>query len=373
MLQDRRTLGVGVILLLVALLLGLRYGLSPFPNWTKKLIAPVPVTVTTAVIGTRNKPIPIVGTGSIESPTSVPIGTEFAGRVSQVYVSEGQMVKVGDPLVKVEGSAGGASSRGSTVTNKMGTRNQEGQSGYEDALKEYNRSKNLYEQGAIPRRQLDNATARLQELQGNSTTVQATSEEAPASIGSGAATISASINGKVVGLTTGVEKMVQSGQQLMMLDSGEVQVVIPIEEKDLSLVHLGSGATIETQGQLLLGQVVSIYPEVGTGNTPIFRTYIKATNDITGVLKIGMSVTARITTGNTVKVLIAPKTAIFQDRQGVYYIYLADNGKASRQQISVVDASSDLIEFTAELPEQAVVITSKVNDIRNGDAIVVME
>ena len=49
----------------------------------------------------------------------------------------------------------------------------------------------------------------------------------------------------------------------MVLDSGEVQVVIPIEQQDLYVVQLGTPATIEVSGQTMLGQVVSIYPEIG--------------------------------------------------------------------------------------------------------------
>jgi len=177
----------------------------------------------------------------------------------------------------------------------------------------------------------------------------------------------------VIGLSTAIEKTVQTGQQLMVLDSGEVQVVIYIEQKDLYLVQLGTPATIEVSGQTMLGQVVSIYPELGINNIPSFRTHIKVTNDTGGLLKTGMSVPVRINTGKSATVLAIPATAVSQDNQGVKYIYLADNGKAIRQQISIGEPIGDFIEITATLPEQAMVITSSVNDIKDGDAIVVLE
>jgi len=372
-LQYSTTVGLTAILLLVILMLAARYGLLPLTPWTQYFAAQTPVNVTVVPIGTMNKSVPIVGTGSIESPTSVPITSEFSGRISEVYVAEGQAVKAGQPLVKLFGSA--EPSTGSAINppaNQNPGKSPQAQTNYDNALKEYNRDQKLYEQGAIPRRQVDNSAARLQALQESVTNAQDTVHSPPTTaMSNGFATISASINGTVTSLSAAVEKAVQTGQQLMVLDSGEVQVVIPIEQNDLYLVHLGTPATIEVSGQTMLGQVVSIYPELGINNIPSFRTHIKVTNDTGGLLKIGMSVTVHINTGKSATVLVIPRTAVFQDDQGLNYIYLADKGKAIRQQISPGEPIGDLMEMTATLPEQAMVITSSVNDIKNGDAIVI--
>ena len=319
-----------------------------------------------------NKAVPIIGAGVVESPTSIPITTELSGRISEVYVTDGQPVKAGQPLVKLIGSL--ETSAGSAPTNQSQASNQQAQISYDNALQQYNRDQKLYEQGAIPRRQVDSSAARVQALQGSLSSTEDT-VQAPRStkmaMSDGSAIINAPINGIVMGLSAAIDKTVQIGQQLMVLDSGEVQVVIPIEQKELYLVYLGTPATIEVAGQTMLGKVASIYPELGANNISSFRTHIKVTNDSGGLLKAGMSVPVHINTGKTATVLAIPQTAIFQDSQGLQYIYLVDNGKAVRQQIGVGELIGDLVEITGTFPEQAMVITSNVNDIKDGYLILI--
>ena len=372
-LKYRTTLGLTTILLLMTLILGTHYGMLSLASWTDHLVSRTPISVTAIPIGTMNKPVPIVGTGSIESPTSVPITTEFSGRITDVYVAEGQSVKTGQPLAKLLGASESSTDNGTAPpANQNGATNPQAQIGYDNALKEYNRDQKLYEQGAIPRRQMENSAARVQSLTNAQDTVQSP-RSATTAMSNGSATINAPINGKVTGLSTAIDKSVQVGQQLMVLDSGEVQVVIPIEQKDLYLVHLGTPATIEISGQAMIGQVVSIYPEIGINNIPSFRTHIKVTNDTGGLLKTGMSVNVHINTGKSATVLAIPRAAISQDNQGLNYMYLAVNGKAIRQKITLGEPIGEFIEITVTLPEQAMVITSNVNDLKDGDAIAVLE
>jgi len=373
-MKYRTNLGLAAILLLVTLILGTRYGLLPLTSWTQYIIPRTPVNVTVVPISTMNKLVPIVGTGSIESPTSVSIRTEFSGRISEVYVTEGQLVKVGQPLVKLLGSSNPSTDSDVSPANQNAATDQQAQSSYDNALKEYNRDQTLYEQGAIPRRQVDNAAARVQallEILTNSQVAPKSPRSTTTTMSNGSATITAPINGTVTGLATAIDKAVQTGQQLMVLDSGEVQVIIPIEQKDLYLVHLGTPATTKVSGQTMVGQVISIYPELGINNIPSFRTHIKVTNDTGGLLKIGMSVTVHISTGKSVAVLAIPTTTVFQDNQGLNYIYLADNGKAIRQQINLGEPLGNFIEITDSLPEQAMLITSSINGLKDGDPIMI--
>jgi|GEM_PF-691566 len=377
-LKYRTTLGLAAFLFLTTLLLVTRYGLSPLASWTDHIVSRTSINVSAVPIGTMIKPVPIVGTGSIESPTSVPVTTGFSGSITDVYVVEGQSVKAGQPLIKLFGSVERSTESGVVAPgNQNGTANPQAQASYNNALELYNRDQKLYEQGAIPRRKVDNDAAQLQILQESLNNSQETASPAAASttttMSNGSATISAPINGIVTGLSATIDKGVQAGQQLMILDSGEVQVVIPIEQKDLYLVQLGTPATVEALGQTMLGQVISIFPELDANNIPSFRTHIKVTNDTGGILKKGMSANVHINTGKSVTVLAIPKTTISQDSQGLNYIYLASNGKALRQQITIGDPIGDLMEITATLPEQAMLITNSVSDIKDGDPIILLE
>lgn len=373
-LKYRTPLGVIAILFLTVLIVTACYRLQPLARWTNRLIPRTPINVTALPIGTINKPEPIIRTGSIEKPAAVPITSEVSGQISEVYVTEGQLVTAGQPLVKILGSSEPSSDNGTAASaNQSEPPNQQSQTSYENALKEYNRYQKLYEQGAIPRRQVDNAAALLQSLESSSAHNSGTSDSTTPAVSNGFTTINAPVYGTVAGLAAAIGNPVQLGQQLLLLNNNEVRVVIDIEQQDLNLVSLGTSATIEVSGQTLLGQVVSIYPEMGANNIPAFHTHIKITNDTNSLLKPGMPVNVCINTGKSATVPAVPATAIFQDSQGLNYIYLADNGTAIRQQISLGETLGDFIEVTTALPEQTMVITSDVSNIKDGYAIAVSE
>ncbi|HEY3426631.1 MAG TPA: efflux RND transporter periplasmic adaptor subunit, partial [Negativicutes bacterium] len=351
------------------------YGLRPFTRWAEHIIPGNPISVTAEPISTINKPVPIVRTGSIENSSVLPVTTDFPGRISEVYVKEGQEVKAGQPLLKLLG-ASGPSTNSKAAVNQNGAADPQAQESYDNALKEYNRLQKLYDQGAIPRRQVEEASARLQVAQeglaSSQGTAQPTRNITTVTSSDGFTTISAPVSGTVTKLSTGIDQTVQAGQQLMVLGSGEVQVVVPIEQNDLYLVYSGIPATIEVSGKTITGKVASIYPEIGPDNLPTFRTHIKVTNNADDLLKIGMAVTVRINTGKSAVVFVIPKVAVVQEGQDIQYIYLVENGKAVRQQVSIGETIGDFQEITSELPEQAIVVTSNAENIRNGDALTVL-
>lgn len=371
---------ITVFLLSVALVLAARSDLFPFTLWFQH-IPRTPVNVTAVPIGTINKPIRIDRPGFIENSTSIPLHTEFSGRVSEIYVTEGQAVKAGQPLLKLQGSSGPSGDSGpSTATgeNQKAGVSQQVQDNYDNALKDVKRYQKLYEQGAIPRRQLEDAMVRLQQAQASlnngQNAMSSTNTNAITTTLHGSATITAPIDGIVTGLSIAPGKTVQAGQQLMALGSGqEIEIVVHLDQNDLYLVDLGTTATAEVSNQTIMGQVSSIYPEVKDDKISSFLAHIKLTNNQDDLLKPGMPVNVRIDTGQSVTVPAVPTASIFQDEQGRNFIYVVANGTAVRQQISIGETIGDFTEITSNVPQEIMVITSNVNEIKNGDAIVVMQ
>ena len=355
------------LLCTVALLFSVNDNLLPFAHWTQHIIPRTPVTLTAIPLGTMDKPIQITRPGSVASSTSVPINAEFSGLLIEIYVTEGQAVKVGQPLFKLKSSL-------EVPANQTIVPPQQTQSNYENALKEFNRTQKLYEIGAIPRRQLEIATTRLQEAKESLTNTQNTIQASNAPIINGFATINAPIDGIVTGLSTVAGKMVQAGQQLFALGSGqEVEVLVHLDQNDLYLVHLGTPATIEVSQQTIVGQVSRIYPQVEANQNPSFLAHIKLTNNPAGILKSGMSANVRIDTGKSSIVPAVPTASVFQDDQDRKFIYIAVNGNAIIQQIEIGETIGDLTEITSNLPQQSMIIINNIYDIKNGDAVSIID
>ncbi|HWR45678.1 efflux RND transporter periplasmic adaptor subunit [Sporomusa sp.] len=354
------------LLFTVALLLATSYNLLPVSLWTQYSKPRMPVNITAVPLGTINKPIHIVRTGSIENSTSVPINAEFSGQLSEIYVTEGQAVKAGQPLLKLQASSE------PTVNQTIGA-SQQTQANYDKALEEFNRYQKLFEIGGIPRRQLDLAITHLQEAKASLNNTPNTMQSSNATI-NGSATINAPINGIVTGLSTAPGKTVQAGQQLISLGSGQaVEVVVHLDQNDLYLAHLGTPAAIEVSQQTIVGQISGIYPQVEANQISSFLAHIKLTNNPAGLLKSGMSVNVRIDTGTSVIVPAVPSASIFQDDKGKNFIYTTTTGKAIIQQISIGETIGEFTEITSLLPQQSMVITSNPKDIKDGDTITVIQ
>ncbi len=342
-------------LISLALLAAIGCQLLPASWLQQHSITRPPVSLTAAPVSTINKPIYLVRPGTAGNPAIAPILAEVSGYLSELYVTEGQTVKAGQPLLKIQA----AETAGDQAV--QGT-----QSNYEQALQEFNRDQKLYEIGAIPKRQLEAATAKLQQAKAGLTTQQNT-------VTAAGATLNAPASGIVTGLPA-PGKTVQAGQQLLVLGSGqEVEIIVQLSQNDLYLVHLGTPVTVEAGQQSVPGQVSRIYPQITENQIPAFLAHIALTPPPAGLLKSGMSVTVRIDTGNTATVPAVPSSAIFQDDQGQSFIYLAVNGKAIRQQITPGVISGDTTEISAALPPESMIITTRINEIKDGEAITVIQ
>jgi len=368
--QNRIILVIIVLSLIVGLLTAASFNLFSFTPRNQQIGLKAPIAVTIAPIATVHKPIKIIRSGSVENANTVPVKTEFPGILSELYVTEGQSVKSGQPLFTVEASATPSGGSQGTTKQTMGS-SQQLQANYDNALKEFVRYQKLYEIGGIARRQLDNAAARLQEAQANlSNNQNVSSGNGNAETFTGPVTVKAPIDGIVTALSVTPGKTVQAEQQLMSLGSGqEIEVVIPIEQQDLYLIHLGDQATIERSSQAIAGQVSAIYPEIKENQVSAFRAHIKLSDTSSGLLALGMPVSVRINTGQSAVVPAVPTASIFQDNQDRNFIYIAVDGKAVLQQITLGEAIGEFTELTSILPQEAMVITSNIQDIKHGDSV----
>ncbi|SDM51579.1 RND family efflux transporter, MFP subunit [Dendrosporobacter quercicolus] len=365
--QYRRiTIALAVFFILAALI----FSLFSWP-WFRNMPVKAPVPVAAVPVNTVNKPVRLVREGFAGNAAAVPVNADYTGRVSELYITEGQPVKAGQPLLKLEALDGQSS--GTVTTNPPAEAGQHLQDNYDNALKKFTSYQKLYEQGAVARRDLENAAAALQEARRSlDSSRNGPSASAAAAMLSGSVAVKASIDGIVTGLSAALGKTVQAGQQLMALGSGqEINVVLRLEQNDLYLIHLGAAVTIEAPGKTVPGQVYSIYPAVEEQQISSFLAHVKLADQPEPLLEPGMAVTARIDTGKSAAVLAVPSGSVFQDEQGQSFIYAAVNGTAVRQAVSLGESLGDFTEVTSSLPPDMLVITGNPAEIKHGDAITV--
>jgi membrane fusion protein (multidrug efflux system) len=205
--------------------------------------------------------------GTVAKALVLPVTSGYAGRIGELYVSDGQAVKAGQPLYKIAAAPPPPQASG----------------GYDALRKEYERLQKLYEQGAIPRRQVENAAARLQAAR-------------PAASGGGEPlTVTAPVDGIVTAITAAAGDAVEAGRQVLALGGGQqLAVVVPLRQNELSSVPLGATVAVEADGQTLKGRIVAVYPETQGDKVTGFQAHIGLVDPPAGLLKEGLPLNVRL-------------------------------------------------------------------------------
>ncbi|MDU4960497.1 MAG: efflux RND transporter periplasmic adaptor subunit [Sporomusaceae bacterium] len=299
---------------------------------------------------------------TLEGRTSAAISAKIAGRIERVLVQEGQQVKAGEPLLELETVELANSVR------QAGDSVRKAQASYDLALNDFNRYQTLYEKGAVSEQQLDNAKAKLKTAEADLSSATANESSAKQQYSDGV--ISAPVDGVIANRTATVGQVVSPGAALMLVqDINQIYAVINVEQKDLGRVKLGQSASISVDsypGKLFTGEVAVMNPEAGSGSR-MFRTKILIDNS-DGELKPGMFAKASLATGESVRLLTIPQSAVVQ-KQGLYHVFTLENGKAIRRQIEAGEIMENTIAVKSGLEAGQQVITSSVSRLKDGDAV----
>jgi len=324
------------------------------------------VTVATASVQYVDKTPQIKLYGSIEGKTSAAVSAKIAGRIQQILVEDGQAVSAGQPLIILESAelANAARMAQDSVTKARAN--------YDNALANYNRYLTLFNQNAVSRQQLDSAETQLKIAQADLSSAQASLANAQQQYGY--ATITAPVDGVVANKTATVGQVVSPGVQLLTVEHLEqVYAVVNVEQQDMGVLQPGIPASVTVDAypdQVFNGQVAIVNPVAGTGNR-MFRTKIAIDNS-DGRLKPGMFVKVQLLTGEPTPVLAVPQAALLQ-QQGLYYVYVVDNGQTLRQQVQIGEPIGDMMEITAGLTSGQTVAVSNVNNLKDGMAVQVAQ
>jgi multidrug efflux pump subunit AcrA (membrane-fusion protein) len=171
--------------------------------------------------------------------------------------------------------------------------------------------------------------------------------------------IRSAVNGVVIARNVTVGQVVPTGfEAFVVSDLSTVWVIAAVNERDLSLVHIGAKATVTIQGtpdELFSGRVAM----VGDTLDPQTRTVpvrIVVPNPSTR-LRPGMFASAQIAGAQTRRAVFIPQGAL-QDINGMTVVFVTNDGTSFRAQTVTVGTSS---EGKTEI----------VDGLRPGDQVVV--
>jgi HlyD family secretion protein len=405
----RGELGYGWLLLL---------GVAAFQGCSSSEPEPEPVV---SVQTTPVKRGPIAMTISAEAVVSpleqAVITPKITSTIKKFYVQRGSHVKKGQLLAELENAdlAGSAEqSRGEFEQAEAGFETTTGaslpeqiqkaeldavafKSAYEAQRKVYDARKDLFEQGAIPRRDLDSAEVtlaqarsqneqaqkQLSDLQriGKQQTLKSAGGQLSAAKGKylnakaqlSYSEIRSPINGVVTDRPAFQGELAQANQPIMtVMNTSKLIAKAHISQNEAILLRVGNPAELIVAGleEAIPGQVSLISPALDPGSTTI-EVWVEASKP-DPALKPGMNVQISATAKSVKDALVVPASAVFQTPESGDYVLLAGADKKAHQaKVKVGLRTKESAELQSGIKENDAVITQGGYALPDGTKITV--
>ncbi len=204
----------------------------------------------------------VSATGKIQPEIEVKISSEVSGEIIALPVKEGQVVKKGDLLVKINPDLY-TSGYNRTISNLSGTKAglSQADASFKEAQSNYERSKTLYEKGIISRSDWDKAIASFEVAKATKAnayyqvqSANATVKEAKDNLGR--TTIYAPADGTVSMLNVELGERVLGTQQmtgteiLRVANLNNMEVEVDVNENDIVKINVGDSANVQVDAFL---------------------------------------------------------------------------------------------------------------------------
>lgn len=204
----------------------------------------------------------VSATGKIQPEIEVKISSEVSGEIISLPVKEGQVVKKGDLLVKINPDLY-TSGYNRTVAGLSQTKAGLGQAdaGFKEAKSNYERNKILFDKGIISKSEWDKAIASFENAKAakesayyNVKSASATVNEAKDNLGR--TTIYAPADGTISMLNVELGERVLGTQQmtgteiLRVANLNNMEVEVDVNENDIVKINVGDSANVEVDAYL---------------------------------------------------------------------------------------------------------------------------
>jgi len=204
----------------------------------------------------------VSATGKIQPEIEVKISSEVSGEIIDLPVKEGQVVKKGQLLVRINPDLY-TSGYNRTISNLSGTKAglSQADASFKEAKASYDRSKLLYDKGIISRSDWDKAVASFEVAKANKESAYYNVQSANATVKEakdnlGRTTIYAPADGTISSLGVELGERVLGTQQmtgteiLRVANLDNMEVEVDVNENDIVKVSIGDSTNIQVDAYL---------------------------------------------------------------------------------------------------------------------------
>jgi membrane fusion protein, multidrug efflux system len=323
----------------------------------------LPSDVTQAKVRDLRQLLPM--SGSLRAVNQATVKSKVAGEVREVLVREGEPVKAGQVVVKMD-----TSDYQARLDQAQGAlRAARGQ--LDIAAKSRDNNKALLDKGFISKNAFDNAASQFDIARANVESARGALDVAQKAL---ADTV---IRTPISGLIS--SRSVQPGEKvpvdfrlLDVVDLSQMEMEAAMPASEIMHVALGQDVQVRVEGmtQPVTATVARINPATQTGSRSIL-VYIRIDNP-QAALRAGMFGEARLTIAKKSDVLTVPQSAV-RNEAGSTYVYAIENGKLAQKPVTLGmngdDGDGNAVEVVNGLDNGTHIVKSNLGNLRVGTAV----
>jgi membrane fusion protein, multidrug efflux system len=305
---------------------------------------------------------PIIS-GELRAAREATIRSELGGSVTQVAVEEGQAVRAGTLLARIEAQTL-EDARASAQSSVRSAENQ-----LSVARREEERAEKLVTAGALPARDLDIARNNLSAAEAQ--LADARSRLVGANKQLGDAVLTSPINGVVARRTVNHGDIVTTGSELfVVIDPSSMRLEASVPSESLSELKLGATVDFEVRGydQKFQGKIERIAPQADptTRQVPIYVAIPNAG----GRLVAGLYAEGRVIS-QTAQGLVVPANAVNTTAEP--WVLRITNAKTERVPVTLGlrDPRTERVQLVAGVNEGDVLLRGAAQGITPGTPVTV--
>lgn len=303
--------------------------------------------------------------GSLRAVQQAIVKARLAADVREVVVREGEAVKAGQVLVRMDTTEYQA-----RVEQARGNLNAAlAQRDIANKTRDNNRA--LLEKGFISRNAFDNAASQLAVAEANVEAARGALDQVKKLLND--TVIRAPITGLIASRSVQPGEKVSPDNRLLEivnLDLMEMEASVPTN--DIARVVVGQQVRLRIEGlpDAFSGRVTRINPATQPGSRSIL-VYVQIANP-QHILRVGMFAEAQLSLLTKTNVLALPQSAIHKDSNGAT-VYVIDNGKLVKAPVTLGiegrSGETPLVEISGGLAFGAQVVRSDMGNLLQGTAV----
>lgn len=252
----------------------------------------------------------VSATGKLGAVTTVQVGTQVSGQVSAIYVDFNDRVRRGQLIARIDPTLQQQAVRDALAGLERA------QAERAQALREYNRNKQLFDRKVLTEAEFNNAQYALAIANASVKSAQVTLDRARQNLAY--TSIYAPIDGIVVERNVDVGQTVAaslSAPQLFLIANNltRMQILASVDESDIGLIKEGQEVRFSVQAypdETFRGTVRQVRLQSVTQENVVNYTAVVEVDNSSGKLLPGMTATVDFLTGAAKNVLLVPNAAL---------------------------------------------------------------